>query len=307
MKGKRRWGRFKRFLPLYLMFLPGLMYLIINNYIPMAGLWFAFTKVNYQKGLWNGDFVGLKNFRFLFQSNDILYITRNTILYNIAFIIIGTLVSIIIAIALNEARNKFFKKTAQSLIMLPYLISMVIVSYLVYAFLSMESGLINNTVLKLFGVDEISWYSEAGYWPFIIIFVNTWKTFGYNCIIYLAAIVGIDPSYYEAAALDGATKLKEVLCITIPMLKPTIITLTILALGRIFYSDFGLFYQVPMNNGALFKATNVIDTYVFRGLMEQGNIGMSTAAGAYQSLVGFALVLISNGIIRKISRDNALF
>ena len=307
MKGKRRWVRFKRFLPLYLMFLPGLMYLIINNYIPMAGLWFAFTKVNYQKGLWNGDFVGLKNFRFLFQSNDILYITRNTILYNIAFIIIGTLVSIIIAIALNEARNKFFKKTAQSLIMLPYLISMVIVSYLVYAFLSMESGLINNTVLKLFGVDEISWYSEAGYWPFIIIFVNTWKTFGYNCIIYLAAIVGIDPSYYEAAALDGATKLKEVLCITIPMLKPTIITLTILALGRIFYSDFGLFYQVPMNNGALFKATNVIDTYVFRGLMEQGNIGMSTAAGAYQSLVGFALVLISNGIIRKISRDNALF
>ena len=273
----------------------------------MAGLWFAFTKVNYQKGLWNGDFVGLKNFHFLFQSKDILYITRNTILYNMAFIVLGTLVSIIIAVALNEARNRFFKKTAQSLIMLPYLISMVIVSYLVYAFLSMESGLINNTILKLFGVDEISWYSEARYWPFIIIFVNTWKSFGYNCIIYLAAIVGIDPSYYEAAALDGATKFKEVLCITLPMLKPTIITLTILALGRIFYSDFGLFYQVPMNNGALFKATNVIDTYVFRGLMEQGNIGMSTAAGAYQSFVGFALVLLSNGVIRKISRDNALF
>lgn len=304
---KMTWRKWKRYVPLYLMFIPGFVYLIINNYLPMSGIWFAFTKINYQKGLWNGDFVGWNNFKYLFATSDAFYITRNTILYNLAFIIIGTLLSIIIAIALNALRVKFFRGVSQAFIMLPYMISTVIISYLVYGFLSPESGLINNSILSPLGLDSINWYSEAKYWPFILIFVNSWKTAGYNSIIYFSSLVGFDRSYYEAAEIDGGTKWQQTIYITIPLLKPTIIVTTILALGRIFYSDFGLFYQVTLNSGALYKVTNVIDTYVYRGLMKSGDIGMSTAACAYQSLVGFIIVLIANLIIRKISPDDALF
>nr|WP_068779487.1 ABC transporter permease subunit [Paenibacillus sp. GM2] len=289
------------------MMLPGLVYLIINNYLPLFGLSIAFKDVDYRKGIWNSDWIGFRNFEYLFKTSDAWMITRNTLLYNTVFIILGLIVSIGIAILLNEIRNKFFARFYQSVIILPYLISIIIVSYLVYAMFSVNTGMVNNTILPALGLDPISWYSEPKYWPFILTFVHVWKGAGYSCIVYLAAIIGIDPEYYEAAKLDGASKWVQIRKITLPMIMPVIMILTLLGIGRIFYSDFGLFYQVPMNSGALYSTTNVIDTYVFRGLMQLGDIGMSSAAGFYQSLVGFVLVLGSNYIVRKIDKDNALF
>ena len=197
--------------------------------------------------------------------------------------------------------------TYQTVILIPFLISIVVVSYLVYAFLSTDSGFINNSILKPLGMEPISWYTTPKYWPVILVIVNLWKGFGYNCIIYYATLVGIDRGYYEAAVIDGANRWQQVVHITLPSLKPTIITLTLLAIGRIFYSDFGLFYQVPMNSGMLIDVTNTIDTYVYRALITLNNVSMSSAAGFYQSLVGFTLVLTANFVVKKISEENALF
>ncbi|RAV04950.1 sugar ABC transporter permease [Paenibacillus sp. YN15] len=300
---KRIW----KYSPLYLMMLPGITYLLINSYLPMFGLAIAFKDINFAKGIWRSDWVGLQNFKFLFQTSDAFIITRNTLLYNIAFISIGLIVAVSFAILLNEIKSKIASRLYQSLIILPFLISMVLISYLVFSVLSMESGLMNKTILPALGIEPIAWYNEPKYWPFILTMVQVWKGAGYACIIYLAAIIGIDPEYYEAAKLDGASKWQQIRMITIPLISPVITMLTLLQIGRIFYSDFGLFYQVPMNAGALFSTTNVIDTYVFRGLLQLGNIGMSSAAGFYQSLVGFTLVMISNFVVRKINRENALF
>ncbi|WP_420852193.1 ABC transporter permease [Paenibacillus hamazuiensis] len=300
---KRIW----KYSPLYLMMLPGIVYMIINNYLPMFGLFIAFKDINFVKGIWASDWVGLQNFKFLFQSTEAYVITRNTLLYNAAFIVIGLVVAISFAILLNEIKSRLASRLYQSIIILPFLISMVLVSYLVYSLLSIESGFLNKTILPALGIEPISWYNEPKYWPFILTVVHTWKGAGYACIVYLAAIVGIDPEYYEAATLDGASKWQQIRMITIPLITPVIIILTLLAIGRIFYSDFGLFYQVPMNAGALFSTTNVVDTYVFRGLLQLGDIGMSSAAGFYQSLVGFVLVIVSNYVIRKVNKENALF
>lgn len=305
----RRKGRrsLRKYVPLYIMMLPGLIYLLINNYLPLFGLSIAFKDVNYSKGIWDSDWIGFKNFEYLFKTDDAFIITRNTILYNAAFIVLGLIVSVGIAILLNEIRNKVASRFYQSVIILPFLISIIIVSYLVYAMFSVNTGMVNKTLLPALGIDPISWYTEPKYWPFILTLVHIWKGAGYSCIVYLAAIIGIDPEYYEAAKLDGASKWMQIRKITLPMITPVITILTLLGIGRIFYSDFGLFYQVPMDSGALFSTTNVIDTYVFRGLMQLGDIGMSSAAGFYQSLVGFVLVLVSNYVVRKIDKNNALF
>ena len=284
--------RFKRYIPIYCLMLPGLLYLFINNY-------------NAGKGIYKSPWIGLKNFTYLFTTDDAWVITRNTIGYNLAFIVVNTVMAILVAIILSELTGKV-KKFYQSAILLPNLISSVIIGYLVFAFFSVENGFINNSILKLFGKEAVSWYSEAKYWPFILIFVSAWKTVGYNCIIYLATLMGFDRSFYESAQIDGATKWQQIKYITLPLLKPTIIMLTLMAIGRIFYSDFGLFYQVPMNQGALYSTTNTIDTYVYRGLLQMGNISMSAAAGVYQSVVGFILVLAANLIVRRIDKDSAL-
>ena len=296
----------KRYLSLYVMALPGLIYLFINNFMPLPGLVLAFKKYNAKKGIFGSPFVGLKNFKYLFVTKDAFIITRNTILYNLAFIVINTILAIAVAILLAEMTSKM-KKVYQCLILLPYMISMVIVSYLVFGFLSTENGFINNTVLRTLGMEPISWYMKKQYWPFILVFVNAWKVIGYNCIIYLAAILGIDRSIYESAAIDSASKWAQIKNITIPLLKPTAIMLTLLAIGRIFYSDFGLFYQVPQNQGALFSVTNTIDTYVYRGLLELGDMSMASAAGLYQSVIGFILILSANWAIRKIDPESAMF
>jgi putative aldouronate transport system permease protein len=296
----------KRYLPLLLMVIPGLVYLIINNYIPMFGLVIAFKQYNVQQGIFGSAWVGFQNFKFLFSTGDAFIITRNTLGYNFVFIVAGTIVSIAIAIMLNELRARSASQAYQSVILMPYLISMVIVSYLVNAFLSVDTGMINR-ILTSIGLKEISWYTEPKYWPFILVIVSLWKNSGYTCVIYLASVVGINKEYYEAAMLDGASRWQQIIKITIPLIRPTIIIMVVLAIGRIFRSDFGLFYQVPLNSGMLFKTTNVIDTYVYRGLMEIGDIGMSAAAGLYQSVVGFALLILSNLYIRRIDPDSALF
>jgi putative aldouronate transport system permease protein len=303
----RAFKRAKSFLPLYLMLVPGIIYLAINNYLPMGGAIVAFKSYNFQKGIWGSDFAGLKNFEFLFKTKEAWIITRNTILYNSLFIVVGTILAIAVAILLNEIRWVAGKRFYQTVILVPFLISIVVVSYLVYAFLSTEYGFLNTSLLKALNQKRISWYSQPKWWPWILLIVNTWKNLGYNCIIYYATIVGIDRSYYEAAVIDGASRWGQTRWITLPSLRSTITILTLMAVGRIFYSDFGLFFQVPLNSGPLIDVTNTIDTYVYRGLIELNNIGMSSAAGLYQSFVGFALVLATNFIAKKMDKDSALF
>ncbi len=294
-------------LPIYLMMVPGLIYLFFNNYIPIAGLAIAFKDIDFRKGIFQSDWVGLKNFEYLFKTKDALVITRNTLLYNAAFILLGIVFGVLIALLLNEIANKRLLKLYQTTILLPQLVSWIIVSYFVYALLSIDKGMVNNVILPILGIKEISWYTESKYWPYIITIMQIWKTIGFNSIIYLATIIGISSDYYEAATLDGASRTKQIIHITLPLLTPTIITLFLLHVGKIFYADFGLFFQVPMNSGALFSTTNVIDTYVYRALIQLGDIGMSAAAGFYQSIVGFALIIISNLIVRKFNKENALF
>ncbi len=296
-----------KYLPLYLLMIPGLIYLLINNYLPMFGMFIAFKNINFTKGIFGSDWVGFQNFKYLFQTSDAFIITRNTILYNAAFIILGTIFAIAFAILLNEIKKKVLSRFYQSVIVLPHLISFVVIGYLAYAGLSLETGFMNKTILPFLGIDPISWYTEPKYWPFILTIIHLWKSIGFNCIIFLASIISIDTEYYEAATLDGASKWAQIRSITIPLITPVIVMLTLLGIGRIFYSDFGLFYQVPMNAGFISDTTSVIDTYVYKGLMVSGDMGMASAAGVYQSIVGFILVLGANLIVRKVSKDNALF
>lgn len=289
------------------MTLPGFIYFLFNSYLPMFGIIIAFKNVDYTKGILRSDWVGFKNFEFLFSTDDAFIITRNTILYNTAFIVLNLILAVAIAIMLNEIRRKLMARFYQSVILLPYLLSWVIVGYVGFSFLSIEHGFINNLIIKPLGLDAITWYSEPKYWAYILPIVNTWKNVGYYSIIYLAAIVGIDTEYYEAAKLDGAGRWQMVYSITVPLISPVIVIMTLLQVGRVFYADFGLFYQVTLDSGALMSTTNVIDTYVYRALLRMGDIGMASAAGLYQSILGFILVLSANYAVRKFSKDNALF
>jgi putative aldouronate transport system permease protein len=299
--------RIRKHLPLYFMLLPGLAYIVINNYMPLAGLQLAFKKFKNSLGIWGSPWNGFKNFTYLFRTGDAWIIIRNTLGYNLMFIILGTLMAIVVAILLDSVRQKRLQQTYQTIILIPYLISYVIVSYIVYAMLGESNGMINNSILKALGQQAVPWYSDPKYWPYILTFVQLWKTFGYSSIIYFATILGIDKSLYEAAVVDGASTWQQITRITLPMLKPVIITLTLLSIGRIFYSDFGLFYQVPMNTGLLYNATNTIDTYVYRGLLETNDVGRASAAGFLQSVLGFLLVLGTNAIVRKVEKEQALF
>jgi ABC-type polysaccharide transport system, permease component len=287
------------------MVLPGLVYIIINNYLPMFGILLAFKKINFAVGLWKSEWIGLSNFKYLFTTSDAFIITRNTILYNLVFIIVGNVMGIMVGICLSEILSKRLQKFFQTTILLPQLISMIIVAYIVYGFISNESGWINNVLL---GQEHaINFYATKTYWPFLLVFVNTWKGLGYSSIIFMSSIIGIDKSLYEASYVDGCGRWKQIKCITLPLLKPTIITLGLIQVGRIFYSDFGLFYQVPMDSGALYSVTQTIDTYVYHSLMKTNNISMASAASAYQSIIGFVIIMVVNAIVRKADKENALF
>ena len=303
----RKNKRIKQFLPLYIMLLPGIVYLIINNYLPMGGLVIAFKKVNYAVGIFNSPWAGLSNFKFLFSNNDALNALRNTVLYNLGCILFGNILAITVAIALDCVKSKFLKRFSQVVILIPYLLSTVIVSYIVYAFLNPTNGFVNNSVLPLLGIDPIKWYNVPKYWPVILTIVYLWMSFGYSSILYYSTIIGIDKSLYEAAVMDGATTWQQICHVTLPSLKFTIITLVLLAVGRICYSDFGLFYQVPQHSGLLYSTTQTIDTFVYRALLELNDVGRSSAAGFLQSILGFIMVFTANTLVSRIDKESALF
>lgn len=303
---KNRWFYFKKNLPLTLMALPALIIMILFKYLPLGGIVVAFKKFNVRKGIFGSEFIGWENFKFLFKSSDAFTITRNTLLYNVLFLVLDLVIAVAIAIALNELLNKRRSKVFQTIFMAPYFLSWVVVSFMMFALLSVDNGLFNR-ILELFGRDPVNWYSTPSQWPFILIISQIWKTVGYSTVMYLGCLTGIPNDYYEAAVMDGATKWQQIKYITIPAMRSMMIILSILAVGKIFFADFGLFYQLPRNNGPLFPVTNVIDTYLYRALKETGNIGMAAAANLYQSVVGCILIVGSNMVVRKVDKDSALF
>ncbi len=303
-KKKLRWGKI---ISTYLMLLPALAYLVINNYMPMYGVTIAFRKLDYRLGILKSPFCGFENFKFLFASGNLGPIIRNTVLYNLLFMVVGTVFPIAVAILFNEIWNKRAKKVYQTVLLVPYLMSMVIVSYLVFAFLSSDTGFINKVILEPLFHKNIAFYQEKAYWPFILTFVNLWKGIGFSLVLYLSCILSISSEYYESAKVDGGTKWQQIRFITLPFLKPMVITMSILSIARICSSDFGLFYQIPKNSGPLYSVTQTIDTFVYNALMNQSNISMSSAASVFQAGIGFVLVIVSNLIIRKISPKDAMF
>lgn len=295
-----------RNIALTVMSLPAILYFLINNYIPMFGLFIAFKQIDYRKGLWGSDWVGFNNFKYLFATKDIWIAIRNTLLYNAVFIILGTVLAITFALLLNEITSKKALKVYQTSIIMPSMVSAAIVGYCVLAFISPTGGYLTK-LLEHLGLGKINFYMDARPWPFILTITHLWQKCGYSSITYLASIVGIDKSYYEAAILDGANRWQKIRHITLPMIKPTIITLTLMSIGGIFHADFGLFYQVPMGAGVISDTTNVIDVFVYKALMQSGDIARSSAAGLLQSVVGFITVLLANYATRKVSEEHALF
>ncbi|HIS41483.1 MAG TPA: sugar ABC transporter permease [Candidatus Limiplasma pullicola] len=287
------------------MILPTIAYFIVLGYLPMRGFYYAFSKFKFGTPLFENDFVGLKNFEYLFSSGTLAYLTRNTFLYNIAFIVLGNLTQMAVAIMLSNLRMSA-KRSMQTMIFFPYFISFVIVKAFSYAVLNSTNGML-TVYLRNMGVMGFDAYTTAEIWPFIIVLVYLWKQLGYGSVIYLAAITSIDDTYYEAASIDGATAWQKVTKITIPMLKPTIITLTLMAVGVMFRGQFQLFYNLVGDNGLLFESTDILDTYIFRTLKSTFNISIGTATCVYQSLFGFAFIMLVNGIVRKVNPDNALF
>lgn len=299
-----RWNQFKKQLPLYLMLLPGLLYLLCNNYLPMAGIVIAFKKVNFSIGILKSPWCGFENFKFLFATSDAAIMIRNTLLYNLAWIAIGTVLAVATALFMEEISKRKAAKVIQPVICFPSMVSAIILSYIVYAFLSTTHGFVNQSILH---GSKMNWYATAKYWPVILTIAHFWQVTGQSSIVYMASIGGIDKGLYESAKLDGAGKLKQIWYITLPLLKPMVILMLLMSIGKIFNSDFGLFYQVPLNSGLIYSTTQTIDTYVYRALLEMNNVGMSSAASVFQSVLGFLLVLASNRLVRAIDKDSALF
>lgn len=300
------WRDFSKYRVMLLMLAPGMLLLFVFAYIPMPGVILAFKNYSYSGGVFGSPWSGLDNFRFFFTSGDAWRVTRNTGLYNIAFIVVNNLLQISVGILMFEVSRKWFRKVALTMLFLPYFISWVVVGAIAYNLLNYRFGLLNAT-LKTFGMQPIDVYNTAEYWPFLLVFIAAWKAVGYGSILYLAAITGIDTEMYEAAEIDGANVWQRIMKITIPCLYPTIIILLLLALGNIFRGDFGLFYNLVGNNGLLFGSTDVIDTYVFRSLILANDIGISAAAGFYQSILGFITVIVANYAVRRYEKDYALF
>lgn len=292
---------------------PGAIWLLLLRYLPMFGIVMAFQDYKiYSKApslinnITHSKFVGLKNFKFLFATEDSWIMIRNTLLYNVTFIVLGLILSVLFAIILNEVTYKFVAKTYQTLMFFPYFLSWVVASYFVQAFLDPTSGLLTHLQAS-WGLTPTDFYNTTGPWPFILVICNIWKNTGYQVILYLAAIAGIDASQYEAARMDGAGKLQQVFYVTLPHLKTMIIILFIMNVGKIFNADFGLFFNVPMQSGSLFPVTQVIDTYVYRAMLATQNYGMTTAAGLLQNLIGFICIMTANGIVRKVEPESSLF
>ncbi|MBQ5375517.1 MAG: sugar ABC transporter permease [Lachnospiraceae bacterium] len=295
------------------MVLPGAIWFFFLRYLPMCGIILAFKnykvytkKPTFWNNLIHSKWVGFKNFKFLFATTDSWTYIRNTLAYNILWIFLGLVIAVAFAIMLNELTTKFIAKTYQTLMFFPYFLSWVVASYFVLAFLDPTRGLLDHYLVE-HGMNAIDWYNEPKYWPLILTICNLWKNIGYSTILYLAAITGIDTSQYEAAAIDGATKWQQIRYVTLPNLRPMICILLIMNVGKIFNSDFGLFYTVPLNSGSLFSVTQVIDTYIYRTMTATNNIGMSTAGGLLQNAVGFVFIMAANYVVKKIDEDSSLF
>lgn len=290
----------------FLMIMPAVLYFFIMCYVPMTGIVLAFKNYTYTGGIFKSPWVGFNNFKFFFNSGKAFLVTKNTILYNIAFLIINNFLQITVAIILSELAGKYFKKISQSLMFLPYFISWVVVGAFIYNLFNYEFGAV-NTLLNSMGMEPIDVYSNPSAWKYILVAVSAWKWVGYGSVLYLAAILGIDSEIYEAADIDGANIFKKIWHITLPSLKPTVIILLLLSLGNIMKGDFQMFYQVVGNNGLVLDATDVIDTYVVRSLMDLQEFGMTAAAGLYQSVLSLFIILGANKLIKIIDNDYALF
>ena len=291
---------------LFVMLIPVFIYFMINAYLPMLGVYFAFTSFNFRDGLWASPFIGFKNFEHLFKA-DLYRLTRNTILYNLAFILIGNITQVIFAILISQIVTRWFKRLSQTLMFMPYFVSYVILKVLVYNLFEYKSGVI-NTMLVSSGLERIDFYNEPIYWPFFITVFYLWKHLGYGMVVYLASITSISDEYYEAAKIDGANVFKQIRYITLPLIKPTFVILLLYALGSIMKGQFELFYQIIGNNGVLYNVTDIFDTYVYRITMTQPlHIGIGTAAGIYQAVFGFVVIIVTNYFVKKNNPDNALF
>ena len=304
-----RKAQLKQNIPFYWMLLPGFIATFIFNYLPIFGIVIAFKRFSPAQGIFGSPWAGFDNFKYLFRNAETWTVLRNTIGYNIIFIGLGMVMNVCLAILLSQVAGKLAKKVYQTILIMPHFLSMVIVAYIVYAFLSPENGFLNTAILGPLGIDPINWYVNPKPWPYILSIVHFWKVCGWGSVMYLAAIAGIDTSLYEAAEIDGANRWQKIWYITLPSIKTIIIIKLIMDVGKIFNSDFGLFYQVPMNSGALYPVTNTMDLFVYN-TMGQGGIagtGMSAATSLFKSVVGFCLVMITNSIVRKVDNDNAMF
>ena len=313
LRASGRFSKAKKTLMLLSMVAPGAIWLLLLRYLPMGGIILAFKNYKiypkdptFLNNLIHSKWVGLDNFKFLFTTGDSWVMIRNTLAYNIVFIFLGVIIPVAFAVMMSELSKKFVAKTYQTLMFFPYFLSWVVVSYFLNAFIDAQYGLI-PMAQRAAGETAVSWYTTPGPWPYIIVFANLWKNVGYSTVLYLAAITGIDQTQYEAAAIDGASKWQQILHVTLPNLRTMIAILFILNVGKIFNADFGLFWNVPMQNGALFSVTQVIDTYIYRVLMNTGNIGQSTAAGLLQNIVGFICIIGANAVVKKIDSDSTLF
>jgi ABC-type polysaccharide transport system, permease component len=304
--GQSFFYKLKRNRTLLFMLLPAVIYYIVFSYIPMAGVVVAFKSFNFRDGMFGSPWVGFDNFKFFFQSGQAFKVTRNTILYNVGFIVVNTTLQMSMAIFISEIKNKYFKKITQSITFFPYFISWVIVGVIVYNIFNFEHGIFNS-FLKTFSLTPVDIYSKPVVWIFLILFFNAWKGLGYGTVLYLAAIMGIDAEIYEAAQVDGANIFQRVFKITIPCLIPTMVILTLLAIGNIFRGDFQMFYQLVGNNGPLFDYTDVIDTFTFRSLLQSNDFGMAAAAGFYQSAFCFVTILFTNFVVKRYDDDYSLF
>ncbi len=291
---------------LYLLIFPAILYTVIFKYLPMVGIVIAFEDFNPIKGMFASKWVWFENFRFFFRGSQWMQITFNTLYLNVLFIITGTIAALVVAIVLTELGRSYYVRIAQSVMILPNFISWVVVAMFAQAFIASEGGFINQ-LLQALGGEPVGFYSTPSVWPAIFVIVRIWKGAGFGAIIYMAVIIGIDPEVKQAAKIDGANRLQEILHITLPALKDTVILLTVLSVGSIFYGDFGMIYTFVGDNSMLFPTTDVIDTYVFRSIRTSGSMGMSAAVGLYQSLIGFILVIGTNAAVKKINPDAAIF
>ena len=293
---------------LLLMLAPAVIIIFIFAYLPMGGMVLAFKQYNYRDGIWGSPWVTgiFDNFRFFFMSGKAFAVTANTFLYNLCFIAVNTFLAVLFAVILSEARGKKFKKVTQSSIFLPYFVSWVIVGTIAYNLLNYENGVVNG-VLKTLGMEPVNLYADGPAWRVLIVLFNAWKSVGYGSILYLASIMGIDTSIYEAAEIDGAGKLQRIFKITIPMVRPTMIILVLLAVGGIFRGNFDLFYNLIGTNGTLYDVTDVIDTFTFRALINNNDIGMAAASGFFQSVLCFVTVVFANRLVSSYDKDYALF